>query len=243
MPETSTTDAETFAVVLAGGTGARMGSSRPKQLLEVGGRPVLRHSLEAFQASPLIDRILLVMAEGHHAEARRIAEAAGVSKLAGVIGGGKTRSDSSRAAVEWIAERAGPECKVLVHDAARMLVSGRVIAGVVGALDHSGAVTVAIPTSDTVVEVSEDGGGEFIAAVPDRSRLRRVQTPQGFRLGVIGSAFEAAAADADFAATDDCSVVLRFRPDVPVRVVAGEERNLKVTEPIDLVVAEALLAH
>ena len=236
-------DQPTIAVVLAGGTGSRMGAGVPKQLLDVGGKSVIQHTLEAFETAPEVDLILVVMAEGYADEARAAAEAAGVRKLAGVITGGATRSESSKAAVAWAEARLGPgaDCKLLLHDAARMLVSGRIIAEVVAALDRHGAVGVAVASSDTVVEVRSEGGEEFVAAVPERAALRRVQTPQGFRLPVIRAAYAAAEANPDFRATDDCSVVLRFLPHVPVHVVAGEERNLKVTEPLDLIVAEALL--
>jgi 2-C-methyl-D-erythritol 4-phosphate cytidylyltransferase len=160
-------------------------------------------------------------------------------KLSAVIAGGATRADSSVAAIRWAQSQpgVGDDAKLLLHDAARMLVTDRIIADVVAALDECQAVTAAIPSSDTVVEVREGR----IAHVPDRAALARVQTPQGFRLGLIAAAHAAAAADPEFTPTDDCSVVLRFRPDVPVRTVAGAERNLKVTEPADLAVAEALL--
>ncbi|GAA2294794.1 IspD/TarI family cytidylyltransferase [Glycomyces scopariae] len=235
------TDQPTVAAVLAGGTGARMGAAVPKQFLEVAGKPVLRHTLEAFEASPAVDRIVLVMAEGHHETARVIAKAANVTKLSAVIAGGATRAASSVAAIRWTRSQpwSGPDTRLLLHDAARMLVTGEIIAAVAGELAVNKAVTAAIPSSDTVVEVA-DGR---ITAVPDRSRLARVQTPQGFHLGLIAAAHEAAAADPGFTPTDDCSVVLRYRPDVPVRTVAGSERNLKVTEPADLAVAEALLAR
>lgn len=232
-----TTDQLTIAAVLAGGTGARMGAAVPKQLLEVAGKPVLQHTLEAFEASSAVDRIVLVMAEGHHEAAWAIAKAANVTKLSAVIAGGDTRADSSLAAVRWALTQAGRDAKLLLHDAARMLVSGRVIADVAAALDDNAAVTAAIPSSDTVVETA-DGR---ITAVPDRAILRRVQTPQGFHLGLIAQAHALAAADPHFTPTDDCSVVLRFRPDVPVRTVAGSTRNIKVTEPADLLIAEALL--
>lgn len=233
------TDQPTIAAVLAGGTGARMGAALPKQLLEVAGKPILRHTLEAFEASPSVDHVVLVMAEGHHDAAWSIAKAANVTKLSAVIGGGATRADSSVAAIRWVQSRpeCGPDSLLLLHDAARMLVTGRIIADVVAALETDQAVTAAIASSDTVVEV-EDGR---IAAVPDRSRLARVQTPQGFRLGLIAEAHAEAALDPGFTPTDDCSVVLRYRPDVRVRIVAGAERNLKVTEPADLILAEALL--
>ncbi|GAB3648778.1 2-C-methyl-D-erythritol 4-phosphate cytidylyltransferase [Glycomyces tarimensis] len=236
-------DRPTVAVVLAGGTGTRMGAGVPKQLLDVGGKPVILHTLEAFEAAPDVDEVLVVIADGYADAVRAIAGRAEVTKLADVIGGGASRSDSSKAAVAWASERFGPdgECKLLLHDAARMLVSGRIIADVVSALDRHCAVGVAVASSDTIIEVERSGGETFVAAVPDRAALRRVQTPQGFHLSVIRAAYAAAEADADFRATDDCSVVLRFLPHVPVRIVDGEERNLKVTEPIDLVVASALL--
>lgn len=234
--------AAVIAAVLAGGSGSRMGAAVPKQFLKVGGKPVLRHTLEAFEAAPEVDSVLLVTAADQRGRALALAREAGVTKLEDVIDGGATRSDSSRAAIEWARERAGADCRLLLHDAARMLVSGRIIADVVRALDECGAVTAAVPSSDTVVEVAVGAGGEAVAHVPDRAGLRRVQTPQGFRLGVIAEAYERAGADPSFTPTDDCSAVLRFLPEVPVRVVAGSERNLKVTAPVDLVVAEALLA-
>lgn len=216
-----------------------MGAAVPKQLLEVAGKPILQHTLEAFEAADAVDLIVLVMAEGHHEAAHAIAKAANVTKLSAVIDGGATRADSSVAAIRWALARpgVGADAKLLLHDAARMLVTGRIIADVAAALDECAAVTAAIPSSDTIVEI-EDGR---ITAVPDRSRLARVQTPQGFHLGLISAAHADAAADPHFTPTDDCSVVLRFRPGVPVRTVAGAERNLKVTEPADLAVAEALL--
>lgn len=234
MPDTP----PTIAAVLAGGRGSRMGAEVPKQLLEVAGKPIFQYSLEAFEASPEVDRIVLVMAEGFHDVAWARAKAANVTKLSAVIGGGATRAGSSVAAIRWARSQpgVGDDAKLLLHDAARMFVTGRIIADVVAALDECQAVTAAIPSSDTVVAV-RDGR---IADVPDRASLARVQTPQGFRLGLIAAAHAEAAADPDFTPTDDCSVVLRCRPDVPVRTVEGSERNLKITEPVDLAVAETL---
>lgn len=231
----------TVAAVLAGGTGSRMGAPIPKQFIEVGGKPVLRHTLEAFEAAPEIDAVVVVTAAAFRERTLDLALACS-AKVADVVEGGRTRSDSSRAAIAWAMELAGADARILLHDAARMLVPGQVIADVVRALDECEAVTAAVPSSDTVIEAEPSASGEAIAAALDRSRLRRVQTPQGFRLGTIAEAYERAAAEPGFAPTDDCSVVLRFLPDVEVRVVAGAERNLKVTTPIDLVVAEALLS-
>ena len=138
-------------------------------------------------------------------------------------------------ALERLGDR---ECLVLVHDAARPLVSAEVIGRCIEALVDHPAVLVAVPATDTMVEVDAD---ETVRSVPPRSSLRRVQTPQGFRSDVLRSAYAAAEADPDFVATDDASVVFHYLPGHSVAVVAGEERNLKVTTPLDLQLAESLL--
>jgi 2-C-methyl-D-erythritol 4-phosphate cytidylyltransferase len=122
------------------------------------------------------------------------------------------------------------------------LVDQRIIADCVSALRSTEAVTTAVPATDTVAEL--DAAGQ-IQAIPDRARLRNVQTPQGFRLATIRRAFTLLDADPDRAAdpSDDCSVVLRYLPDVAVGVVEGSARNLKVTHPHDLDLAAALLAE
>ena len=226
----------TVAVVLAGGTGERFGTGVPKQLLPFAGRPLLAHSVAAFDAAPGVDSVLVVMAAGHAAAAREALAAGGFGKLAGVIDGGPSRVESTRCAIRAL----GGECDVLFHDAARPLVDQRIIADCVAALAAHRAVGVAVPSSDTIAMVS-DGA---MTAIPRRDSLVRLQTPQGFRLSVIRRAHELAAADPRFAelpATDDCGIVLRYLPDVAVHIVLGSERNLKITFPRDLAVAEALL--
>jgi 2-C-methyl-D-erythritol 4-phosphate cytidylyltransferase len=126
---------------------------------------------------------------------------------------------------------------VLLHDAVRPLVTPRIVADCFRALDDYDAVDVAIPSADTIIEVTPEN---TIAAVPRRSALRRGQTPQAFRLATIREAYARATADPAFEATDDCTVVLRYCPEVPIYVVPGEERNMKVTEPIDVYLADKL---
>ena len=128
---------------------------------------------------------------------------------------------------------------MLLHDAARPLVDQRIIADCVSSLRGHDAAGVAVPASDTIV-VTENG---VMHSMPRRERLLRCQTPQCFRLPVITRAHELAAADPDFAPTDDCGVVLRYLPDVAVHIVPGSERNIKITYPQDLAVAEALLSE
>ena len=228
----------TVAVVLAAGSGLRFGAAVPKQLLPLAGRALLEHSVSAFEQAPGVDAILVVMAPGHAGQVRELLTGRGYGKVSGVIEGGVTRPESTRRA---IAELGPAECNVLLHDAARPLLDQQTIARCVAALHGHRAVGVAVPASDTIVVV-RDG---VMTGMPHRDTLRRCQTPQGFRLSVIRRAHQLAVADpgyADLAATDDCGVVLRYLPEVPVAVVPGSERNIKVTYPDDLSVAEALLA-
>jgi 2-C-methyl-D-erythritol 4-phosphate cytidylyltransferase len=227
----------TVAVVLAGGSGERFGTPVPKQLLPLAGRPMIEHSVAAFERAPAVDAILVVMAAGHAGQVRALLGTGGYAKLGNVIDGGATRTESTRCA---IAELGDDECDVLFHDAARPLVSQQTIAGCVAALADHRAVGVAVPSSDTIAIVS-DG---VMTAIPSRDSLARCQTPQGFRLSVIRRAYQLADADPAFGelpATDDCGIVLRYLPELGVHVVPGSERNIKITYPRDLAIAEALL--
>ncbi|MEO3829859.1 2-C-methyl-D-erythritol 4-phosphate cytidylyltransferase [Actinomadura sp. B10D3] len=224
----------TVAVVLAGGVGERMGAGRPKQLMDIGGRPILARAIAAFDAHPGIGEVVVVMATGHLREAAAIA--APFRKTAAVIEGGATRTASTAAALRVLDGRPD-DTRVLFHDAARPFVDRAVIDRVLDALDADEAVAVGVPSSDTIVVVDEDG---LVVSMPPRETMSRFQTPQGFRLGTIRKAYELALADPALRATDDCGIVHRYLPDVPIRVVAGSERNLKVTQPLDAVVAEHL---
>jgi ribitol-5-phosphate 2-dehydrogenase (NADP+) / D-ribitol-5-phosphate cytidylyltransferase len=227
----------TVAVVLAGGAGERFGTGVPKQLLPLAGRPVIEHSVAAFERAPGVDAILVVMAARYARQVAGRLAAGGYGKLQGVITGGATRAESSWRA---IAELGDQDCDVLFHDAARPLVDGQIIAACLAALARHRAIGVAVPSSDTIIEVS-DG---IITAMPRRDTLARCQTPQGFRLSVIRRAYQLARADPGFGArpgTDDCGIVLRYLPDVAVHIVPGSERNMKITYPGDLAIAETLL--
>jgi 2-C-methyl-D-erythritol 4-phosphate cytidylyltransferase len=226
------------AVVLGGGTGQRIGAALPKQLLRLGGRTLVEHCVAAFEQAPGVDEILVVMAAGYVEQVRDILASGGFAKVSGVIAGGVLRSDSTRVALAAIAG-GGDDQGVLLHDAARPLVDQRIIADCVAALGVHQAAGVAVPASDTMV-VTSNG---VMHMMPARETLWRCQTPQCFRLPVISRAHELAAADPEFVPTDDCGVVLRYLPGVDVHIVPGSERNLKVTYPQDLAVAETLLAE
>lgn len=228
----------TVAVVLAGGSGTRFGAASPKQLLVLAGRNLIEHCVLAFDRAPAITDVLVVTAAGIIGQVQH--GLAGYGKLAGVITGGASRTDSTRAALNWLSSRLPDDANVLFHDAARPLIDQQTIAGCVAALERWQAAGVVVPASDTIVEI---GDGTIGRALP-REILARCQTPQGFKLAVIVRAYRLADADPAFAvapATDDCGVVLRYLPEVAIGVVPGSERNIKVTYPADLAVARALL--
>jgi 2-C-methyl-D-erythritol 4-phosphate cytidylyltransferase len=222
------------AVVLGGGVGQRLGAGRPKQLLMLGGKSLIEHCVTAFELAPGVDEILVVMTRGYVEPVK--AMLGGYRKVTAVIEGGAARSDSTRAALAALGscEDAG----VLIHDAARPLVDQRIIADCVAALASYDAVGTAVPASDTIVFAS----GGVMSHVPPREQLWRCQTPQCFRLPVIARAHALAAADPAFAPTDDCGVVLSYLPEVDVHIVQGSERNIKLTYPHDIAIANALLA-
>ncbi len=223
------------AVVLAGGTGTRVGLNIPKQLIKIAGKPIIEHTIAAMQASPLVDEILVLMTPGYLDDVRAIVRKGGYDKVSQILEGAGTRNDTTATALAALGEE---ECNVLLHDAVRPLVSQTIIAANVEALQTHEAVDTAIPSADTVISVDPDHGN--IADVLPRHLLRRGQTPQSFRLSTIRAAYANASLDPDFSATDDCTVVLRYLPEVPVAVVPGHERNMKVTEPIDVYIADKL---
>ncbi|SHK46114.1 2-C-methyl-D-erythritol 4-phosphate cytidylyltransferase [Nocardiopsis flavescens] len=241
MPESSTFPrpapaTRTVAVVLAGGSGQRIGLATPKQLLKIAGKTILEHTLDVFEQAPRVDEVLVMMNPGFVSDAEAVVQRAGLAKVTRVLPGGTSRNATTQLALDALSHLPADTTNVLFHDAVRPLLSQRVVDDCVDSLDRYAAVDVAIPSSDTIIEVDDD----VITDVPTRSRLRRGQTPQGFRLSTIREAYERAWADPGFEATDDCTVVLRYSPGTPIHVVAGEEQNMKVTQPVDIFIADKL---
>ncbi|WP_248305429.1 bifunctional cytidylyltransferase/SDR family oxidoreductase [Agromyces sp. H66] len=224
----------TVAIVLAGGVGTRVGLGLPKQLIRIAGKAIVEHTLERLDRNPNIDAVLVMMNAAAIHELDPLKASGRFTKLLDILPGGETRNDSTRLALEALGDE---DCKVLLHDAVRPFVDDRIIDECVAALDEFDAVDTAIPSADTIIEVDRDS---VITGIPPRSTLRRGQTPQGFRLSVIRRAYEIAADDPGFAATDDCGVVFTYLPDVPIKVVQGTAQNMKVTEPLDLHIADKI---
>ena len=236
-----------IAVILAGGIGARVGGNTPKQLLPLAdGRSVLEHAVCAFEQSPHIDEICIVMHPDYIAYAEQMLLANAWQKVHHIIPGGKERWESSVNAIRRLGDKAirreanGEEVNLLLHDAARPFVSQEIISRVCGALEQYEAVTVAIPSTDTVYEMV-DGK---VARIPQRSTIMRAQTPQAFRLELIAEAYAKAlgvdnlnaevCAVCSLPATDDCGIVHKHMPEVPIYIVEGEEQNKKITFKEDI---------
>jgi 2-C-methyl-D-erythritol 4-phosphate cytidylyltransferase len=222
------------AVVLAGGKGSRMGTDIPKQFFEINGKTVLEYSVEAFDSNPSIDEVVIVSHKDYIDKVKALVSKNNYKKVAHVLEGGKERYDSSLAAVR---KYAAEDVILILHDAARPLVSKRIINDVISTMKSAKACGVAIASTDTIL-VCNDG---VLSSVPDRKTMYRAQTPQAFDIEVIRSAYEIGLKDPAFTATDDCGVVLKYRPDIPIRIVDGEDSNLKVTYRDDLKMVELYL--
>jgi len=219
---------ECIALVVAAGRGARFGGTVPKQYRRLGGRPLIRHSLEAFRRHP---GILAVRAVIHPDDHPLYDEAVEGLELLEPCHGGKERQDSVRLGLESLSALA-PE-RVLIHDAARPFIDQATIGRVIAALDDVPAAIAAVPVSDTLKRGSD---GRVLGTL-ERSGLWRAQTPQGFRFVAILGAHRAAAGEA---LTDDAAVA--ERAGLAVKLVPASEENFKVTTEEDFRRAERLLA-
>jgi 2-C-methyl-D-erythritol 4-phosphate cytidylyltransferase len=219
------------AVVPAAGLGQRLGADGPKAMHLLGGEPMLVHSVRTLAAGP-VDLVVVATPPGLGAEVLELLAGAHPGAELSVVDGGITRSDSVRLA---LAALPASVRVVLVHDAARPLVPAALVAAVVAAVEGGAdAVVPGLPVTDTVKQVD---GADVVVATVDRSALRAVQTPQGFRREVLDTAY---ARPESGSATDDAGHVERAGG--VVVVVPGAEEAFKVTRPLDLVLAEAVLA-
>ena len=224
------------AILLAGGAGDRFGAEVPKQFVRLAGEPILLRSVRALAAAG-IDDLVIVAHPDWMTETERELSAARLSIPACVVAGGVTRNESTRNGM--LALDAEPDDVVLVHDAVRPLVPLDVVRRSIAPVADgtADATDTVILSADTLVIV-EHGR---VVEIPERGRYRRGQTPQVFRMSVLAQAYAAASLAGDLAATDDCSLVLRYVPDARVLAVPGDEVNLKITTRIDLVMADRML--
>ena len=224
----------TSAVILAAGSSTRMGDGVSKQFLSVGGVPVVARTLMQFERSEFINEIIVVCKEDEIEMYDGFAERYSITKPFKVVIGGETRQESARFGSDAVSSRAK---YIAIHDAARCLVTEEIIARVC----HSAFVSrdrgaiLAIKATDTV-KIADKGA--FVDSTPERKLVWQAQTPQVFPLNAYRAAAYIAR-DEKFEGTDDASLLEHIK--FPVKLVEGSRENIKVTEPIDILIAEAIL--
>lgn len=219
-------------IVVAAGKGSRMRTKESKQFLLLQDKPVLVHTLIAFQTMDAISSIVLVTGSEHIQRCEAYVEQYGITKVCNVISGGAQRQDSVFRGLQALPEHTE---WVLVHDGVRPFINEEMVMRCLHqAFKHEAAV-LAVPVKDTIKQIHASG---VIEATPDRRSLWAIQTPQAFRRLLLLEAHETAQ-QAQFVGTDDAMLVERLG--VPVHVVEGDYRNIKITTPEDLSWAEFLL--
>ena len=229
------------AVVLAGGAGMRVGGQLPKQFQRLGGRTMLSYSLQLFAQQPEVEAIAIVAPEPFvpalsQEYLGRKTDSDPLGKVAHIIPGGSTRHLSCLNALRALGEYSHND-RVLFHDADRPFLPKPVLQRLVDALQTADAATLVMPVADSIVAVNSSPASlQYL----DRDQLRRVQTPQAFRFGVLRAALKAHEADPDAGEfTDTVSFALQHTPGLRIALVEGDEANFKITTPFDMVIAEA----
>jgi len=220
------------AIITAGGSGLRLGSATPKQFLELAGIPVLARTIEVFEKTPAIDQIIVVAPADYLKQTRELIQKFQLNKVRRVVSGGKERQDSVKAGLDTISEKEG---LVIVHDGVRPFITASIIENCINAAHKSGAALAAVPVSDTIKEANKDA---TVRRTIDRSCLFQAQTPQVVEIGTMRRAMTTAETRS-FIGTDEASLLEEIG--IPMTMVEGSERNIKITRPEDLVIAEALL--
>ncbi len=227
---------KSIGVILAGGSGRRLGSELPKQFITIAGKTVLAHTLGVFEQNELIDEIIIVVHKDYLNETQEIVTKERFGKVRMIIPGGKERYHSTLAALNAYQDT---NCKFIIHDAVRLLVTQQMISDTIEALDNCEACTTAIPATDTILQ--SDATKQFVNAIPDRSTLFQVQTPQGFLANTLREAYNKALTDPCFFSTDDCGVVKRYLPEISIKIIQGSPSNVKLTYKEDISLIERCL--
>lgn len=236
MIQTENKKIHSAAIVLAAGQGKRMGTKVQKQFLEVEGKPVLYYSLETFEASSLIDEVVLVVGNGLVDYCQKeIVDKYHFHKVKRIVIGGKERYESVYLGLKAFMESA-PEY-VFIHDGARPFVDNAMLERAYHEVVKTKACVVGMPSKDTIKVVNESG---VVVETPDRKYLWQVQTPQVFAYELIKDAYSELMANETIQVTDD-AMVLETVKEIPVKLVEGSYENIKITTPEDLFVAEAFL--
>ena len=220
------------AIIAAAGTGSRMASDRPKQFLQLAGTPIIFHTLVPFEECESVQEVIVVLPAEESAAFLTLAGKRGLRKLSRVVPGGTTRADSVKRGL--MAVRAASAGIVAVHDGVRPFVTVEEIESVVKAAEIHGAAILVAPVTDTIKQVN----GDTIVNTLERRDLRRALTPQCFRYELLREAYEHADVN-DPSLTDESALVEKIG--VPVTTIEGSSKNIKITTPQDLLIAEAFM--
>ncbi len=223
-----------YAVILASGEGSRFGGEKLKQLTRVSGKTILEHTLQLFDKNPLIDEIVIVgnaqvlLLDGEFKHK--------YPKLRFIVPGGASRAESTWMGLNALKDLASSQDKVLIHDGVRPFLSHEIIQSLITALDDYSAVNTIIDATDTMLYVEDSK----VVSIPDRSKIKRGQTPQGFKYGAIVEAFkDFLPRQNELKVTDDCAIYLNYWGEKSrIFTVRGSEENIKITFPFDLITAE-----
>lgn len=230
------TDFKSIALIPAAGMGKRMGASINKQYLLLDGLPIVARTISVFERSPMIDSIYLVVPAEEIPYCREyVVEACGFKKIAAIVPGGKERQNSVLNGLNAIRQNAADNDVILIHDGVRPFLNELILNESIEVARTCDGSLVAVPAKDTIKIVSEG----IVIGTPPRETLWQAQTPQAFRFGIIHHAHLSAEADG-FTGTDDASLIERSGGSV--KVVMGDYRNIKITTPEDLILAEAFLS-
>lgn len=225
-----------IAIILAGGSGQRMGQDIPKQFLNVGEKPIIIYTLEKFEKHPNIDGIIVVCIDGWHEILRSYAKQFNITKLVSVISGGDCGQVSIKKGLDEAKRLYNKDDIVLIHDAIRPMVSDEIISDNIAKCEVCGNATTVIPCTTVVLGKTND---EFSNEVIDRDKLYLTQTPQSFLLGDILSAHQEALEKNITSSVASCSLYVQLGRKVYYSV--GSEINIKLTRPDDIEIFKALL--
>ena len=214
-----------IVLLLASGTGSRCGLEYPKQFAKINGKTILEYSINIFEEHPLIDEIIIVTNKEYKNKVIELTNS--YKKVVKVVEGGKERKDSSYNGVTAIDEI---NANVLIHDAARPLITEKIINDCIDSLKTYSAVCAAVPSADTIFVLDEDNN---IESIPNRKMVRRAQTPQCFRLYLIKDAHQKARKDINCSVTDDCGLVLNYTNE-KIHIIDGDIDNIKITYSNDI---------
>lgn len=231
---------KTLAIIFAGGSGVRMGAGKPKQFLEVDGKPIIIHTLDIFENHPAVDEIYIACKEDYISRLEKMIGRYDITKVRAVVPGGTTGMGSIYNALKAASEQNEEDAIVLIHDGVRPFISAALIDEVISTVRKDGAAVTCTPLFETPI-VSR--GGEIVEETPARADCYTAQAPQAFHLGTVLKAHEIVRRDnPDYTGLiDNCTLMKSLGMEVPI--VKGPRSNIKVTTPEDLFMFKAMLEY